>query len=39
MKIFDFSHQIVAGLSLADLDEKALENFKKQWAQKAKRED
>jgi ATP-dependent DNA helicase RecG len=35
----DFSHQIVDGLSLADLDEKALENFKKQWAQKAKRED
>lgn len=35
----DFSHRIVDGLSLADLDEKALNNFKKQWAQKAKRED
>ncbi len=35
----DFSYQIVNGLSLVDLDEKALDNFKKQWAQKAKRED
>lgn len=35
----DFSHKIIDGISPADLDEKALENFKKQWAQKAKRED
>ncbi|UJS16666.1 MAG: putative DNA binding domain-containing protein [Candidatus Jettenia sp.] len=35
----DFSNKIVNGLSLIDLDEKALENFKKRWAQKAERED
>jgi len=35
----DFSSQIVDGLSLTDLDEQALENFRKRWAQKAKRED
>ena len=35
----DFSNQVVNGLSLIDLDEKAMENFKKRWAQKAKRED
>jgi ATP-dependent DNA helicase RecG len=35
----DFSNKIVDGLTLIDLDEKATVNFKKRWAQKAKRED
>lgn len=35
----DFSNQIVDGLSLMDLDERAIENFRKRWAQKARRED
>lgn len=35
----DFSNQIVNGLSLLDLDERAIENFRKRWAQKARRED
>jgi ATP-dependent DNA helicase RecG len=35
----DFSAQIVEGLRLDDLDEKAIENFKGRWADKARRED
>ena len=34
----DYSGQIVEGLRLADLDEEAIANFRKHWAQKAKRE-
>ncbi len=35
----DFSTKIISGLKLGDLDENALENLKKRWAQKSKRED
>ena len=35
----DFSAQIVSGLIVADLDETAIDNFKKRWAEKAKRRD
>lgn len=35
----DFSAQIVEGLRLDDLDRKAIENFKRRWAEKAKRGD
>lgn len=35
----DFSAKIVPGLTVSDLDEEALLNFKKRWAEKAKRED
>lgn len=35
----DFSNQIINGLSLLDLDERAIGNFRKRWAQKARRED
>lgn len=35
----DFSSQIVTGLSLIDLDDQAIENFRKLWAQKAQRKD
>lgn len=33
----DFSSQIVSGLTVAGLNQKAMENFKKRWAQKANR--
>ncbi|TAN45330.1 MAG: transcriptional regulator [Nitrospirae bacterium] len=35
----DFSAQIVEGLRLEDLDEKAVVNFKRRWAEKSKRQD
>ncbi len=35
----DFSAQIVEGLRLDDLDEEAIANFRRRWAEKAKRED
>ncbi|MDP2682760.1 MAG: putative DNA binding domain-containing protein [Deltaproteobacteria bacterium] len=35
----DFSSQIVTDLSLADLDEQAIDNFKKLWAKKAQRDE
>lgn len=35
----DFSDQITSNLTIEDLDTKALDNFKKLWAKKAKRED
>jgi ATP-dependent DNA helicase RecG len=35
----DFSAQIVDGLKMADLEEVAIENFKKRWAEKANRND
>lgn len=35
----DFSRQIAKGLSLADLDEDAINNFRKRWSQKARRDD
>lgn len=35
----DFSSQIVTDLSLADIDDQAIENFKKLWAKKARRDD
>ena len=35
----DFSDQIIPNLTIKDLDTKALDNFKKLWAKKAKRED
>jgi len=35
----DFSAHILEGLSLDDLDEEAIANFRKRWARKAKRED
>jgi len=35
----DFSGEIAVGLGLNDLDEEAIENFKKRWAQKARRDD
>jgi len=35
----DFSTQIVPGLKLSDLDQKAMDNFKYRWAQKANRKD
>ena len=35
----DFSGQIVKGLSPTDLDEDAINNFRKRWAQKARRDD
>jgi ATP-dependent DNA helicase RecG len=33
----DFSEQIVPGLTIADLNSDAIENFKQRWAQKSKR--
>lgn len=35
----DFSAQIVDGLTVTDLEEVAIKNFKKRWAEKAKRTD
>ncbi len=35
----DFSSQIVDGLTVADLEEVAIKNFRKRWAEKAKRTD
>lgn len=35
----DFSSQIVMDLSLADIDDQAIDNFKKLWAKKAQRDD
>ena len=35
----DFSSQIVPGLSLSDLDEDAINNFRINWAKKSKRDD
>ena len=35
----DFSGQIVKGLSPTDLDEDAINNFRKRWSQKARRDD
>ena len=35
----DFSAQIVSGLKLSDLDQKAMDNFKNRWAQKANRDE
>jgi ATP-dependent DNA helicase RecG len=35
----DFSRQIVKGLSLTDLDEDAINNFRKRWSQKSRRDD
>ncbi len=35
----DFSSQIVPGLELPDLDQKAMDNFKYRWAQKANRDE
>jgi len=35
----DFSSQIVTDLSLTDIDDQAIDNFKKLWAKKAQRDD
>jgi ATP-dependent DNA helicase RecG len=35
----DYSSRIIAGLSISDLDQTALKNFRERWAQKAKRPD
>jgi ATP-dependent DNA helicase RecG len=35
----DFSSQIITDLSLADMDDQAIDNFKKLWAKKAQRAD
>ena len=35
----DFSAKIIPSLSLSDLDQEAIDNFKYRWAQKASRED
>jgi ATP-dependent DNA helicase RecG len=35
----DYSSKIVNGLTVSDLDSEALENFKKRWAEKSKREE
>jgi ATP-dependent DNA helicase RecG len=35
----DFSEQIVPGLTIADLNIKAIDNFKKRWAQKSNRDE